>query len=108
MIEGVWMGHEKQVLSLSWSPGGSHIASGSFDGTILIRKAENGKVEVGPIETEQRGVWSLAYSPLGDRIASGGNKTICIWDMGQQHRRASCRPDQRPGTTRDIGCVVFG
>ena len=26
-------------------------------------------------------MWSLAYSPSGDRIASGGqNKTICIWD----------------------------
>ena len=45
MIKGVSMGHEKQVLSLTWSPGGSHIASGSNDGTILIRKAENGKVE---------------------------------------------------------------
>jgi hypothetical protein len=75
------MGHSNTVLSVSWSPIGGHIASGSYDGTILIRKAENGTVEVGPIETEQRGVWSLAYSPSGDRIASGGdNKTICIWD----------------------------
>jgi len=81
MIKGVWMGHEKQVLSLSWSPGGSHIASGSEDGTILIRKAENGKVEVGPIETGQDRVYSLAYSPSGDKVASGGdNHTICIWD----------------------------
>jgi len=63
-----------------WSPSGGHIASGSSDGTILIRKAGNGKIEVGPIKTEQRGVDSLAYSPSGDRIASGGDKTICIWD----------------------------
>jgi len=81
MIKGIWMGHSTVVESLSWSPGGSHVASGSSDGTILIRKAENGKVEVGPIETEQGGVYSLAYSPSGDRIASGGyKKTICIWD----------------------------
>ncbi|OAX37062.1 WD40 repeat-like protein, partial [Rhizopogon vinicolor AM-OR11-026] len=34
----------------------------------------------GPIETNQGWVRSVAYSPLGDRIASGGDKTICIWD----------------------------
>jgi len=81
MIKSVWMGHRATVRSLSWSPSGGHIASGSSDGTILIRKTENGQVEVGPIEAGQDGVYSLAYSPPGDRIASGGNsETICIWD----------------------------
>jgi len=81
MSESVWMGHRDYVRSVSWAPNGGHIASGSDDGTILIRKAENGEVEVRPIETGQVCVWSLAYSPSGDRIASGGyNKTICIWD----------------------------
>jgi WD40 repeat protein len=81
MSEDVWMGHSDDVRSVSWSPSGGHIASGSYDGTILIRKAENGEVEVGPIQTGQSKVYSLAYSPSGDRIASGGyNHTICIWD----------------------------
>jgi len=81
MIKGNWMGHSSTVWSLSWSPSGGHIASGSYDGTILIRKAENGKVEVGPIKTGQGRVCSLANSPSGDRIASGGsNETICIWE----------------------------
>jgi WD40 repeat protein len=56
------------------------MASGSDDGKILIRKAENGEVEMGPIETGQGWVYSLAYSPSGNRIASGGYETICIWD----------------------------
>jgi len=81
MSEDVWMGHSDRVQSVSWSPSGGHVASGSDDGTILIEKAENGTVEVGPIETKQSRVYSLAYSPSGDRIASGGrNQTICIWD----------------------------
>ncbi|OAX30995.1 WD40 repeat-like protein [Rhizopogon vinicolor AM-OR11-026] len=81
MIKTIWTGHSDWVRSLSWSPSGGHIASGSDDGTILIREAESGKVEVGPIKTNQDWVLSLAYSPLGDRIAScGNNKTICIWD----------------------------
>lgn len=32
------------------------------------------------IKTEQGGICTLAYSPLGERIASGGDNTICIWD----------------------------
>ncbi|OAX35108.1 WD40 repeat-like protein, partial [Rhizopogon vinicolor AM-OR11-026] len=78
MIKSIWTGHS--AWALSWSHCGGHIASGSSDGTILIREAESGKVAVGPIETNQGIVGSLAYSPLGDRIASGGDNTICIWD----------------------------
>ena len=59
MIKGVWMGHSNRVRSLSWSPSGAHIASGSSDGTILIRKVENGKVEVGPIETGRQAAAGL-------------------------------------------------
>jgi len=80
MMEDVWMGHSNCVRSLSWSPSGNHIASGSYDGTILIRRAQDGNVEVNPIQTKQRRVYSLAYSPSGDRIASAGDNTICIWD----------------------------
>ncbi|KAG2138648.1 WD40-repeat-containing domain protein [Suillus bovinus] len=80
MTEGVWTGHNEVVWSLSWSPSGSHIASASDDGIILIQNAESGKVEVGPIETEQGGVCALAYSPSGERITSGGDNTICIWN----------------------------
>jgi WD40 repeat protein len=99
MSEGVWMGHSDGVRSVSWSPSGGHIASGSKDGKILIRKAGSGEVEVGPIETAQDWVYSLAYSPLGDRIAAGGsNHTICIWD--------SNTGELLVGPTRDLGFWV--
>jgi WD40 repeat protein len=81
MVEGVWTGHSREVRSLAWSPSGKHIASGSRDGTILIRKQDSGETEVGPIKAGQHWVNVLVYSPSGDRIASGGlNATICIWD----------------------------
>jgi hypothetical protein len=81
MMEGIWTSHGKAVRSLLWSFSGSQITSGSDDGTILIRNAESGKVEMGPIKTRQKRVCALAYSHSGERIASGGdNYTICIWD----------------------------
>ncbi|KIK43418.1 hypothetical protein CY34DRAFT_803844 [Suillus luteus UH-Slu-Lm8-n1] len=79
-MEGVWTDHIGKVRSLLWSPSGSHIASGSDVGTILIRHAESGEVEVGPIKTEQGHVRALAYSPSGESIASGGYNTICVWN----------------------------
>jgi WD40 repeat protein len=99
MIKGVWMGRSNTVLSVSWSPSGGHIASGSYDGTILIGKADSGKVEVGPVETGQRFVHSLAYSPSGDRIASGGyNDMICIW--------GSNTGELLVGPIKDLGSLV--
>ena len=56
MMKSIWTGHRDWVRSLSWSPNGGYIASGSNDGTILIRNAESGEVEVGPIEAKQGGV----------------------------------------------------
>ncbi|OAX31599.1 WD40 repeat-like protein [Rhizopogon vinicolor AM-OR11-026] len=96
MIQGFWTGHS-WVRSLSWSPiiRRDHIASGSY-GTILIRRAENGEVEVGPIETNRGWVSSLAYSPLGDRIASGGWNGTCILDSKTGELRVG--PLKDPGS----------
>ncbi|KAG0706649.1 WD40-repeat-containing domain protein [Suillus ampliporus] len=79
MVEGVWTGHGERVQSLLWSPGREHIASRSYNGKIIIRNTNSGEVKVGPIQTKHGWVHSLAYSPSGDKIASGGY-TICIWD----------------------------
>ncbi|KAG1780662.1 quinon protein alcohol dehydrogenase-like superfamily [Suillus placidus] len=103
-----WRDHSKAVRSVSWSPNGKHIASGSDDGTILIRKAGSGEVEVGPIETrtwhwdgdrEDSEMWSLSYSPSGDKLASGcSNFTISIWSTTTGKRVV--------GPIRDLGNVV--
>ncbi|OAX32267.1 WD40 repeat-like protein [Rhizopogon vinicolor AM-OR11-026] len=87
MTESIWTAHSDWVGSLSWSPSFRLYFLRVVYGRVyprtlkVLREAESGKIEVGPIKTNQGWVRSLAYSPLGDRIASGGrNKTICIWD----------------------------
>lgn len=94
-----WKGHRKAVRSVSWSPNGKYVASGSSDGTILIRKARSGELQVAidirmlpehRYDIEYRNweaVWSLSYSPLGDRIASGwSDNTIYIWNTANGER----------------------
>ena len=98
MLDGAWMHLSKGARLLSWSPSGSHIVSGSDDKRIQIRTAKSGKLEleVGPMNAKRDWVHSLAYSPSGDRIASGGWKGICIWDSNTGELLVG--PIQDPGS----------
>ncbi len=72
-------GHTNQVRSVSFSPDGLRIVSGSWDNTIKIWNADNGSL----IRTldAPNSVLAIAYSPDGLRIVSGNsNATIKIWD----------------------------
>ncbi|KAG2031937.1 hypothetical protein BDR03DRAFT_971402 [Suillus americanus] len=66
------------IYSVSSLPAfGSHISSGSGKSPHL--KGRRRKNLVGPINTEQISVWSLAYKRSGAKIVSGRwNKPICI------------------------------
>lgn len=107
VIEDVWKleGHEDTVTveSLSWYPGtGEYLASGFTDGTIIIRNTNSGEIDVGPIKTNQEGVLTLAYSPSGARLASGG-EYICVWDTKTHELIA----DPIHVTLGHVTCVVW-
>jgi WD40 repeat protein len=70
------------VKSLSYSPDGVHIASGSMDNAIRLWEAETG-VEVLTLAGRSSWVRSLAYSPDGAHIAMGStDRTIHVWEAG--------------------------
>ncbi|KAG8702740.1 hypothetical protein FRC09_004569 [Ceratobasidium sp. 395] len=69
------------VMSVSYSPDGAYIVSGSNDHAIRIRDALTGQPVGQPLEGHTRAVKSVAYSPDGAYIVSGSlDKTIRIWD----------------------------
>ena len=69
------------MRSVTYSPDGRYIASGSEDYTVRIWDAETGAVVGDPLEGHTGGVISVAYSPDGQRIISGSrDTTIRIWD----------------------------
>ena len=75
-------GHMRSVYSVSFSPDGKRIVSGSGDETIRIWDATTGKV-LDTLEGHTDDVTSASFSPDGKRIVSGSSSldnTIRIWD----------------------------
>ena len=78
------------VWSVAWSPDGTHLAAGSADGTIRVVEGlkETPTVTVFKAheprtlnQPEKIGVRTLAWSPRGDRLASGGlDNLVKVWD----------------------------
>ncbi|KIM23094.1 hypothetical protein M408DRAFT_51073, partial [Serendipita vermifera MAFF 305830] len=80
-IQNVFNGHTGSVSSVSFSPDGTRIVSGSWDNTIRVWDAETGETVMGPLEGHTGPVYSVSFSPDGTRIVSGSwDKTIRVWD----------------------------
>jgi WD40 repeat protein len=70
------------VDSLSYSPDGRRIASGSMDNAIRVWEAETG-AELLTLEGHSSWVRAVAYSPDGRHIAMGStDRTIHVWEAG--------------------------
>ncbi|KAK0731983.1 HET-R [Lasiosphaeris hirsuta] len=73
-------GHRDSVLSVTFSPDGQRLASGSGDNTIKIWDTASGQC-LQTLEGHHDWVWSVTFSPDGQRLASGSvDNTIKIWD----------------------------
>src|SRR5882757_5087692 len=76
-----WTGHTSSVTSVSYSPNGTRVVTGSYDNTIRIWDAESGAVIGEPLTGHTSAVLSISYSPDGHHIISGSyDCTIRIWD----------------------------
>ncbi|KAF7972326.1 hypothetical protein HWV62_18430 [Athelia sp. TMB] len=74
-------GHDGPVTSVSFSPDGSRIVSGSTDQTVRVWDAVTGRAALPPLEGHTGAVCSVAFSADGSRIVSGSaDKTIRVWD----------------------------
>ncbi|KAF9174643.1 hypothetical protein BGX21_011381, partial [Mortierella sp. AD011] len=74
-------GHQKDVNSVSFSPEGDRIATGSKDGTIRLWDANTGKC-IHVLKDHNNSVNVVVFSPKGDQIASGGEGDIVtLWSV---------------------------
>jgi len=73
-------GHAKSVSTVTFSPEGKLLASGSDDGSVKIWDTTTGK-EVKTLDGHEKVVGALAFSPDGTLLASGGSEGVKIWDV---------------------------
>ncbi|KIM29936.1 hypothetical protein M408DRAFT_22388 [Serendipita vermifera MAFF 305830] len=79
--DGPLEGHRSPISSLSFSPDGTRIVSGSSDQTIRVWDAETGDTVMGPLEGHTSSVTSVSFSSDGTRVVSGSwDKNIRVWD----------------------------
>ncbi len=74
-------GHSSWVLSITFSPNGKYLASGSSDKTVKLWSFESQK-EVITLQEHTSWVLSVAFSPDGKYLFSGSaNKTVKLWSF---------------------------
>ncbi|MBD2178883.1 PD40 domain-containing protein [Pseudanabaena sp. FACHB-1998] len=74
------LGNNGFVTSISFSPDGKTIASGSSDNTIKLWSLEGKELQT--FKGHSAIVWSVAFSPDGKTIASGSrDATIKLWNL---------------------------
>ena len=64
-------GHTSRVRSVSWSPDGTRLATGSWDGTAKVWDAAGGRELLDPQGAYRRRSSSVSWSPDGTRLATG-------------------------------------
>ena len=113
VCERTLKGHEGYVESVSWSPDGTTIASGSVDKTIRVWSANTGEC-LQTLKGHTNNVNSVSWSPDGTTIASGSSsvgmrdKTIRVWSLNYPYilpilddieKLKTMYPDGDPHTT---------
>ena len=93
------IGHSDAVLSVTWSPDGKRVASGSRDGTIILWYAETGE-RLRILNGQSQVVRCVTWSPDGKQFATGNSDgTITFWngDRGEILRTIE-EPDDLMGS----------
>ncbi|MEO2033391.1 MAG: hypothetical protein ABGZ35_15040 [Planctomycetaceae bacterium] len=104
-------GHTDRVVSVSFSPDGKQIVSGSADRTAQLWNAETGREQL-TLKGHTDTVVSVSFSPDGKRIASGRyDGTVKVWEArpwtAEQRAARQLRRAITPGHVIS-GKVIFG
>lgn len=117
----IFRGHTGSVISISFSPDGKRVVSGSVDNTLRVWELETGRQICPPLVGHENSVHSVAFGRDGDRIVSLANDfTARVWNaetgeiIGQTIERdirlgdsAAFAPDDNHVVTIDPAGVRF-
>ena len=92
----------ESVTSVSFSPNGQTLASGSYDDTVRLWDVATG-TQKDVLTGHTYDVHSVSFSPDGKTIASGSaDKTVRLWDVA-----TGTQKDVLTGHTADVRSVTF-
>jgi WD40 repeat protein len=84
-------GHTYIVASVSFSPDGTHIVTGSWDQTVRLWDVGTGQPVGEPLLGHTDYVRSVSFSPDGTRIVTGSNDaTVRLWDAVTRQPSPQC------------------
>jgi WD40 repeat protein len=93
-VSGPFQGHTDMVTSVSFSPDGRHIVSGSDDNTIRVWDAETGETVSGTFQGYTDWVTSVGFSPDGRHIVSSSHDiTVKVLKAGLNNSESINLPD---------------
>ena len=94
--------YECTVFSVSFSPDGTTLASGSWDGTVKLWDVATG-TNIATLQGHSSGVSSVSFSPDGTTLASGSSDdTVKLWDVATGTNIATLQ-----GHTNGVSSVSF-
>jgi WD40 repeat protein len=74
--------HPWRVYSISFSPDGRHLASGSWEGDVSIVEVNSGRPVVAPLYGHGSGIHGHTFSSDGATLVSGGDdSTVRFWNV---------------------------
>ena len=75
----LFTGYGYSISVLVYSPDGSMLAVGCFDGSVRLLEPETGEV-LRSLEARSRCISSLAFNQDGSMLASGAGRRITLWN----------------------------
>jgi WD40 repeat protein len=76
--------HSDAVFDVVFSPDGKIVASGGYDGVIILWDTQTREI-MGQL-THDATIYSLAFSPDGKTLAAGNyDHTILLWNLDPQY-----------------------
>jgi WD40 repeat protein len=95
-------GHPRGVRAVAFAPDGRRLATGGFDGSLVIWEVGKGFERELWHERRSR-VICAAFSPDGTTVASGHDNSTCVlWDATTGEKRATLA-----GNTHPLLCLAF-
>ena len=81
--------HQNSIASVTFSPDGTTLASGSWDNTVKLWDVAT-RTNIATLEGHKRDVTSVSFSPDGTLLASGSaDATVKLWDVGTHENIAA-------------------